>query len=127
MTGTWFRRFAGRDRTPPPGRVGVARAYERLSADKLAQIIDVREPSEWAETGVPLRALLIPLGQIEQRSAEITKGQPVYTICRSGHRSMTAAKKLARLGYADVSSIDGGIRGWIAAGLPLAAITRLKP
>lgn len=122
MASAWFRRLSSRDRTPPPGRVGVARAYERLSADKLAQIIDVREPSEWAETGVPPRALLIPLGQIEQRAAaEIKKGGPVYTICRSGHRSMAAAKILARLGYTDVNSIDGGMKAWIGAGLPVKA------
>jgi rhodanese-related sulfurtransferase len=123
MTAAWLHRFISRDRTPPPGRVDVRQANEKLSADKLAQIVDVREPSEWAETGVPPRALLIPLGQIGQRAAaEIAKGGPVYTICRSGHRSKTAAKKLAELGYTDVKNIDGGMRAWVAAGLPVRAV-----
>jgi rhodanese-related sulfurtransferase len=124
MTAAWLHRLTGRDSTPPPGRVDVGQAYEKLSADKLALIIDVREPSEWAETGVPPRALLIPLGQIDRRAAEIAKGRSVYTICRSGNRSLTAAKKLAKLGYTDVKSIDGGVRAWVAAGLPVKAYKR---
>jgi rhodanese-related sulfurtransferase len=122
MTAAWLRRLTSRDRTPPPGRADVRQAYERLSADKLAQIIDVREPNEWAETGVPPRALLMPLGQIELRAAaEIAKERPVYTICRSGSRSMAAAKNLVKLGYTDVKSIDGGMRAWVAAELPVKA------
>jgi rhodanese-related sulfurtransferase len=124
MTAAWLHRLTGGDPTPAPGRVDVRQAYENLSADKLAQVVDVREPNEWAETGVLPRALLIPLGQIELRAAEIAKGRPVYTICRSGNRSMTAAKKLAKLGYTDVKSIDGGMRAWVAAGLPVKVYTR---
>jgi rhodanese-related sulfurtransferase len=125
MTAAWWHRPTGRDHTPPPGRVDVKQAYEKLSADKLAQLIDVREPSEWVETGVPPRALLIPLGQIERRAAaEIANGRSVYTICRSGSRSMTAAKKLSKLGYTDVKSVDGGMRAWVAAGLPVKAYKR---
>jgi rhodanese-related sulfurtransferase len=125
MTAEWLHRLIGRDRTSPPGRAEVRQAYEELSADRLVQIIDVREPSEWAETGVPPRALLIPLGQVERRAAaEIAKGKPIYTICRSGNRSITAAKRLAKLGYTDVKSIDGGMRAWIAEGLPVQAYKR---
>jgi rhodanese-related sulfurtransferase len=124
MTAAWFRRLFGRERTPAPGRVDARQAYEKLSADKRALIVDVREPSEWAETGVPQRALLIPLGQLDRHIDQITKGRPVYTICRSGNRSMVAAKKLARLGYTDVNSIDGGIIAWIAAGLPVKKYKR---
>ena len=97
MTTAWRRRLTGSDRTPPPGRVDVAQAYEKLSADKLAQIIDVREPSEWAETGVPPRALLIPLGQIEQRPADVAGVESevrvgigvqfLAPVDRAGHRS----------------------------------------
>jgi rhodanese-related sulfurtransferase len=64
----------------------------------------------------------MPLGQIELRAAaEIAKERPVYTICRSGSRSMAAAKNLVKLGYTDVKSIDGGMRAWVAAGLPVRA------
>ena len=124
MTAAWFHRLTNRDRAPAPGRVDARQAYENLYADKRALIVDVREPSEWEETGVPRRSLLIPLGQLEERVDQIARGRPVYTICRSGNRSMVAAKKLVKLGYTEVNSIDGGIRAWIAAGLPVKKYKR---
>jgi rhodanese-related sulfurtransferase len=35
----------------------------------------------------------------------------VYLLCRSGQRSMDAAKALALAGYSDVSNIEGGFEG----------------
>jgi hypothetical protein len=40
--------------------VDVQTAYDALSANPAAQLVDVREPAEWAETGVPEGAVLIP-------------------------------------------------------------------
>jgi rhodanese-related sulfurtransferase len=125
MAPAWLDKVLGRNSSPQPGRVDVRQANQALAADKRALIIDVREPGEWADTGVVPRALLIPLGQLEQRATgKIAKGVPVYTICRSGHRSMVAAKKLASMGYTDVKSVDGGMRAWVAAGLPVKARKR---
>ena len=38
--------------------------------------------------------------------------------CASGGRSALAARTLRDLGYADVAHLDGGLKAWIAAGLP---------
>ena len=100
--------------------VDVQTAYEQLSANEEAQLVDVREPDEWESTGVPPGALLIPLGEIEQRApAELAKERPVYVICRSGNRSRTASQTLIGLGYSEVYNVDGGIQAWIGAGLPV--------
>ncbi len=100
--------------------VDVQTAYEQLSANEEAQLVDVREPAEWESTGVPQGALLIPLGEIEQRApAELAKERPVYVICRSGNRSRTASQTLIGLGYTEVYNVDGGIQAWISAGLPV--------
>jgi rhodanese-related sulfurtransferase len=97
-----------------PTAEGVGKTCEQLA--------DVREPSEWAATGVPPGAILIPLGQIEQRApAELAKNRPVYVICNSGNRSRTAAEILARLGFSEVYNVDGGIKARLAAGLPVEA------
>ena len=59
--------------------VDVQTAYDALSADENAQLVDVREPEEWAETGVGPEAVLIPLGDVEaQAPSELTADQPVY-------------------------------------------------
>ena len=102
--------------------VDVQTAYDQLSAGDGAQLVDVREPSEWAATGVPPGALLIPLVEVEQRApAELAMDRPVYVLCNTGNRSRTAADTLVRLGYTQVYNVQGGIRAWIRAGLPVEA------
>ena len=80
----------------------------------------MREPEEWAETGVPPGAVLIPLADVESRARRRTgRGQPVYVICRSGNRSQIASETLVGLGYTQVYNVDGGVTAWVQAGLPV--------
>ena len=100
--------------------VDVETAHEALSSNEGAQLVDVREPEEWAETGVPQGAVLVPLGDLESRAAsELAADRPVYVICRSGNRSQTGSDILVGLGFAEVYNVDGGINAWLAAGLPV--------
>jgi rhodanese-related sulfurtransferase len=100
--------------------VDVQTADEALSSNGEAQIVDVREPEEWAETGVPQGAALIPLGDLESRAAaELAADAPVYVICRSGNRSQTGSDILVGLGFSEVYNVDGGITAWLSAGLPV--------
>jgi rhodanese-related sulfurtransferase len=102
--------------------VDVQTAHDALSADDAAQIVDVREPSEWADTGVPEGAVLIPLGDLEAQAAGgLSKDAPVYVICRSGNRSQTGSDILAGMGFTEVYNVDGGMNAWVAAGLPVEA------
>ncbi len=104
--------------------VDVQTAYDGLSSNDDAQIVDVREPVEWAETGVPEEAALIPLGDLESAaSSELATDQPVYVICRSGNRSQTGSDILVGLGYTQVYNVDGGITAWLDAGLPVETYT----
>jgi rhodanese-related sulfurtransferase len=115
--------------TSAPAEVGgyttvdVQTAHDALTSGG-AQIVDVREPEEWAETGVPVGSVLIPLGDLEaQAGAELKTQQPVYVICRSGNRSQTGSDILVGLGYTQVYNVDGGVTAWIDAGLPVEAYT----
>ena len=100
--------------------VDVRTADDALSSNDAAQIVDVREPEEWAETGVPQGAVLIPLAEVESRApAELDAGSPVYVICRSGNRSRTASDVLIGLGFTEVYNVDGGVTAWLDAGLPV--------
>ncbi len=89
-----------------------------LLKSRKVSLIDVREYSEYAGERVA-GAKLISLGDIEKRSAEIDRSQPVYVMCRSGKRGGEAQKKLAALGFNDVKNVSGGIKAWKAAGLPV--------
>ncbi len=81
-----------------------------------AALVDVREPSEYAEAHVP-GATLLPLSQLQDRIHEIDTTRRTYLICRSGHRSAVVCAALAPHGY-DVVNVAGGTLAWIRAGHP---------
>jgi rhodanese-related sulfurtransferase len=81
----------------------------------------VREQQEW-DAGHASQATHIPLGELSGRLDEVrdaAKGRPVMMICRSGNRSLEAAQIAADGGIDDVSSVDGGMGDWLAAGHPI--------
>jgi rhodanese-related sulfurtransferase len=85
-----------------------------------AFLLDVREPSEYAEVHA-IEATLIPLGQLPSRLNEIAKYKniPVAVICRSGRRSAQAAEILRNAGFTQVANVEGGTNAWVSAGLPI--------
>ena len=91
-------------------------AFAAAHADG-AFVIDVREPHEYVAGHVP-GARLMPLGRLPHHAGELPAGEPVYVICASGNRSLTAAQSLARHGI-DARSVRGGTGGWQARGLPV--------
>jgi hydroxyacylglutathione hydrolase len=59
------------------------------------------------------------LGYLAQRLDEVPADKPVVVLCRSGNRSAIGASLLQAHGIADVYNLQGGIRDWSAAGLPI--------
>lgn len=84
-----------------------------------ALLLDVREDDEWAAGHSP-KAVHMPLAQLDP--AAIPAGTPVIAICRSGARSSRAAAILAAAGIS-VSNLDGGMKAWATAGLPIVTDT----
>lgn len=85
-----------------------------------ALIIDVREPSEYADGHLP-ESRNIPISQLESRASEIEKfkERPLILVCRSGARSSSACSRLSKLGFTKVNNLNGGVGDWTQAGLPL--------
>lgn len=79
---------------------------EKLKINRKMQVIDVREPSEFA-SGHISGARNIPLGTI----ASFTSPLPIYLICQSGMRSKRAAKALTKKGL-EVTNVSGGMSAW---------------
>lgn len=90
----------------------------RLVTDGGCQLIDVREPVEFAEERVP-GARLIPLGELDQRCGELDRGSRLVVMCRGGTRGRQALEKLTARGFTTVQNLEGGILAWKAAGLPV--------
>jgi rhodanese-related sulfurtransferase len=99
-----------------PATISVSDANTRFMEG--AFLLDVREKSEWDQSHIE-GAVLIPLGELSARIAEIPTNQDVLIICRSGNRSAQALDLLRAAGLDRTTSIDGGITQWISSGLPV--------
>jgi len=91
-------------------------AADRLRT-KEAVVVDVRTRDEW-KTGRIRGAVHVPLNELSARIGGIPRDRTLITVCRSGHRSVVAARKLSRAGF-EVENLRGGMGGWARAGLPL--------
>ena len=96
-----------------------------FSVDEVAKFdqkewffLDVREPSEWEEAHIPY-ATLIPLGELTARLSEIPKDTNIVVVCRSGNRSAVGRDLLLKSGFANVTSMAGGMSTWQAKGYPV--------
>ena len=124
------------------------RAWEEISGNARAQLVDVRTDAEWNFVGVPdlggagKQAVLIPwqvypamqvnadfIGQL--RGAGLTPEDHLYFICRTGGRSMAAAQAAQAAGFPHAYNVADGFEGppdaaghrgttagWKADGLP---------
>lgn len=75
-------------------------------------LLDVRQPWEYEEFHIP-GAMLVPLPELADHLDEIEQDEPVLVYCRSGGRSMAAAKVLAGNGYTDINNLMGGASAWL--------------
>lgn len=81
------------------------------------QIVDVRESEEFSgPLGRIGGAMLIPLGELSERTGELDKMRPVVAVCRSGARSAQATNILKVAGFAKVANLAGGMLRWRAEG-----------
>jgi rhodanese-related sulfurtransferase len=119
------------------GLVATARAEVReVQPDDVAglmaqgaTLIDIREAEELRQTGIIAGAVHAPRGTLEwsvdPQSPTFIPGldpaRPVVLYCRSGGRSALAAQVLGKMGYKDVTSLQGGITRWMTEGRPVAA------
>jgi len=83
------------------------------------QLVDVRESDELTKARVD-GATHIPLGQLRGRLGELDRDLPVAFLCASGNRSAMATRAAAKAGL-DASNVEGGIKAWARAGLPLTS------
>lgn len=82
-------------------------------------LIDVREDHEWANGRLP-GAMHISKGIIERDiESHFDLGTPIVCYCGGGFRSILVCDNLQKMGYTNVTSLDGGYRGWVAANLPI--------
>ena len=93
--------------------ISVDELKSRLDRGEKINLIDVREPAEYAEFNIGGK--LIPLGQIQAMQIdeiEDLKDEEVILHCRSGNRSMIGCLFLETLGFQNTKNLTGGVKEW---------------
>ena len=94
-------------------QITVKELKERLDAGEHLNLLDVREPYEFAEFNIGGK--LVPLGKIQMMQIdelEDWKDEEVIIYCRSGNRSGTAALFLDSMGFKNTKNLVGGMLAW---------------
>jgi rhodanese-related sulfurtransferase len=96
--------------------------HELVGAGGEYALVDVREAGTTADEGSILLAVSIPLSVLEVRvPARIPRLSTPVIVYDGGEQNAVAlaeraAARLVAVGYTDVRILDGGLRGWAAAG-----------
>ena len=94
-------------------KITVEELKRRMDSGEKLNIIDVREPAEYAEFNIG--AKLISLGKIMGMQLEELDGlqdQELIIHCKAGARSMQACMMLETAGFTNVVNVDGGMLAW---------------
>ena len=90
-------------------------------------LIDIRESEELKSNGSIPGSVSAPRGMLEfyadetlpYHKPEFDRNKRIILHCASGGRSALAAATLKQMGYENVAHLDGGIKAWKEAGLPV--------
>jgi rhodanese-related sulfurtransferase len=94
-----------------------AATFAKVIADTTVVRLDVRTAEEYAEGHIEGAIHIDVLGRDFESKATSTlpKDKTIALYCRSGNRSKTAARILAKNGY-HVIELGSGYMGWLRAG-----------
>ncbi len=96
--------------------VTAREVQDQLGRGEEIVLVDIREQNEW-NLGHAAPAIYIGRGVLEsQIEARVPREARVVLMCASGNRSALAARVLDEMGYANVASLAGGFRDWVASG-----------
>ena len=98
----------------------IADVKAKLDHGERFHFVDVREDNEFAADHAK-GALHLGRGILERDIETVIPDQhaEIVLYCGGGYRSALAADNLGRMGYANVVSMEGGIRAWREAGYPI--------
>lgn len=101
--------------------ISPADVYRLYQESAGIALIDVRESDEYAaDLHAPLsESYPLSVFDAEILARKYDRRQATYVICRSGVRSLRAAKLLADAGFLNVYNVTGGMLAWKANGLPV--------
>ena len=116
-----YEAFCGVTPAPAPaaGRTVTASQLAQMLRERDAgltdfELIDVREPGEYAMVSIP-GARLVPQGRLLSGEAwdELPRGKDIVFHCKSGGRSANVLAAAEAAGYTAVRHLEGGVLAWV--------------
>jgi glyoxylase-like metal-dependent hydrolase (beta-lactamase superfamily II)/rhodanese-related sulfurtransferase len=104
--------------------VSMAELAQRVARKDLGLVLlDVREKDAFASGHIP-GARHLPRGQLELRVNDELPDptQRILVACEFGRISTLAAATLRELGFTQAAALDGGMKAWRDAGLPVSTL-----
>ena len=120
---------------PPSMTPADARALQESGEIVL---VDIRQPEEWRQTGIPEGAVTVSMGHPEGgqgflrdllAAVDGDTDAKVVLICRTGNRTSQVVPALQQWGFTQVYHVSQGMLGnqsgpgWMRAGLPVEDCT----
>lgn len=109
-------------KTAPEGIENMnAAAFNKLLQEQSIQLVDVRTETEFESGHIPGAKHVDVQNKDFNTMAEkeLQKDLPIAVYCRSGMRSMRAARILKELGFKNIYNLEGGILNWKEQQLPI--------
>lgn len=98
---------------------------KKINDQQQFYLIDVREHDEFQQGSIA-HAIFLSKGIIERDIGKfiLDFGVEIVVYCSGGFRSCLVADNLQKMGYRQVSSLQGGLRAWLEAGYPLVKMIK---
>jgi sulfur-carrier protein adenylyltransferase/sulfurtransferase len=106
-----YEGFCGIQPEPKVKTISVRELHALREKGDNHFLLDVREPDEYEKARIE-GSVLIPLGEVTARAAELPRDLPLYVHCKLGGRSAKAVAALEELGFTNAVNVTGGITAW---------------
>jgi len=86
---------------------------KKFESGEKPLLLDVRTPAEVESQGsLPFETVHIPLGQLWDKAVDLPKDREIVAFCKISVRGWDAYAILRRLGFTNLSVLEGGVAGW---------------
>lgn len=98
--------------------VGVQEAVQ-LANKNQGIFLDVRSHDAFKTGSIP-QARNVPAADVPGKLTSLPKDKPIIVVCDQGRDSARMAGTLRKQGYTGAVALEGGLKGWLQAGMPLS-------
>jgi len=91
----------------------------QLANQKQGIFLDVRSHEAFKAGSIP-QSRHVAAADIQSKLNTLPKDKPIIVVCEQGRDSARVAGMLRKQGYTEAVNLEGGLRAWIQAGMPLS-------